>query len=287
MVKGTLIPIGGNEDKGYNKDSRFRLDFISDGILYRVVNESGGKNARILIITTASSIPAEVGQNYVAAFKLLGCTNVQHIFISTKEEADRPENIQLLKEADCVMFSGGNQSKITLSIRKTAFHKLLKFRYKNEKFVVAGTSAGAMCMSKEMIAGGSSKESFIKGSISMRKGMNLISEIIIDTHFIQRGRFGRVSEAVAKFPSRIGIGLAEDTGLIIKEGICNVIGSGMVIIFDPGELTHNHYKLLKEGTPLTMTHLITHVLSAGDSFNIHNRTVSVMPATNSLIEKTD
>ena len=287
MVKGTLIPIGGNEDKGYSKDSRFRLDFVSDGILYRVVNESGGKDARILIITTASSIPAEVGQNYMAAFELLGCTNVQHIFISSKEEADLPENIQRLKEADCVMFSGGNQSKITLSIRKTAFHKLLKFRYKNEKFVIAGTSAGAMCMSKEMIAGGSSKESFIKGSISMRKGMNLISEIIIDTHFIQRGRFGRVSEAVAKFPSRIGIGLAEDTGLIIKEGICNVIGSGMVIIFDPGALTHNHYSILKEGTPLTMTNLITHVLSAGDSFNIHDRTVSVMPATNSLIEKID
>ena len=285
MVKGTLIPIGGNEDKGHHKESRFRLDYISDGILSRVANESGGKNARILIITTASSIPAEVGQNYLSAFELLGCKNVKHIFISSKEEADTEANIQLLKEADCVMFSGGNQSKITGSIRKTQFHKLLKHRYKNENFVIAGTSAGAMCMSKEMISGGSSKESFIKGSTSMRKGMNLISDIIIDTHFIQRGRFGRVSEAVAKFPNRVGIGLAEDTGLIIKEGnICNVIGSGMVIIFDPGTLTHNKYKILKEGTPLTMTHLITHVLSAGDSFNLKDRTVNVLEATASLLE---
>tara|TARA_R100001369_G_scaffold92902_1_gene141193 strand:+ start:13217 stop:14071 length:855 start_codon:yes stop_codon:yes gene_type:complete len=277
MIKGTLIPIGGNEDKGFHKADRFRLDYISQGILFRVVEESGGKNSEILVITTASGIPEIVGKNYVDAFNLLGCKYVKTLFISSKIEADLKENLELLKNADCILFSGGNQSKITARIKNTQFHKILLDRYQNEKIVVAGTSAGAMCMSMEMITGGSSKESFIKAATGMREGMSLIPEIIIDTHFIQRGRFGRLSEAVARYYDRIGFGLAEDTGLVIKNGNdCEIIGSGMVIIFDPGKLTHNNYDILKDGTPLTMTHLITHVLSAGDRFDIDDRSVKVL-----------
>lgn len=285
MIKGTLIPIGGNEDKGFHKADRFRLDYISQGILARVVFESGGNGARILVITTASGIPEEVGNNYIDAFTRLGCINIEHLYIGSKQEADLDVNIEKLKNADCVMFSGGNQSKITTYIKKTKFHQLLKQRYQNEKFVVAGTSAGAMCMSSEMISGGSSKESFIKASTKMRQGMSLIPEIIIDTHFIQRGRFGRLSEAVARFPNHVGIGLAEDTGMVIRNGdYCEIIGSGMVIVFDPGKLTHNNFKVLKDGTPLTMRNLITHVLSAGDAFEISTRSVEVMSASKSLIE---
>jgi len=284
MIKGTLIPIGGNEDKGFHTEFRFNLDFISEGILARVANESGGKNAKILVITTASGIPKEVGKSYLDAFQKLGCSDITPLYINSKEMAEESSSLDLLKACDCIMFSGGNQSKITKFIRNTSFHELLIERYHNEKFVVAGTSAGAMCMAKEMIAGGSSTESFFKGAIKMKKGMNLIPELIIDTHFIQRGRFGRLSEAVALFPNRIGIGLAEDTGLVIRNGNeAEVIGSGMVIVFDPGKLTHNNIAILKPGTPLTMTNLITHVLSAGDSYNISNRTVSVLPAVKSLL----
>jgi len=277
MIRGTLIPIGGNEDKGFHKAVRFRLDYISQGILSRVVLESGGKDSKILVITTASGVPEIVGKNYIDAFNLLGCYNIDTLFINSKEEADFKENLELLKNADCIMFSGGNQSKITTYIKNTQFHKVLLERYQNEKIVVAGTSAGAMCMSMEMITGGSSKESFIKSATKMREGMSLIPEIIIDTHFIQRGRFGRLSEAVARYYDRIGIGLAEDTGLIIKNGnYCEIIGSGMVIVFDPGKLTHNNYDILKDGTPLTMTNLITHVLSSGDRFDIEERKVKVL-----------
>tara|TARA_R110002072_G_scaffold260722_6_gene419254 strand:+ start:632 stop:1486 length:855 start_codon:yes stop_codon:yes gene_type:complete len=284
MIKGTLIPIGGNEDKGFHNEDRFSLDFISEGILAQVVNESGDKNATILVITTASGIPKEVGANYIEAFEKLGCDDVTPLYIDSKEDADAPSTLELLKNCDCILFSGGNQSKITKHIRNTEFHKILIHRYHNEDFVVAGTSAGAMCMSKEMIAGGSSKESFIKGATKMRRGLNLIPELIIDTHFIQRGRFGRLSEAVALFPERIGIGLAEDTGLIIKNGNqVEVIGSGMVIVFDPGQLTHNNIAILKDSTPLTMTNLITHVLSAGDCYDIEHRTVKVLPAVKSLL----
>lgn len=284
MIKGTLIPIGGNEDKGFHKADKYRLDYISKGILARVVAESGGKNARILVITTASGIPKEVGQKYIDAFERLGCKNVSVSYISSKEEADFETNLEALKEADCVMFSGGNQSKITTRIKNTAFHKLLLERYRKENFVIAGTSAGAMCMSAEMISGGNSKESFIKGSTKMREGMSVIPEIIFDTHFIQRGRFGRLSEAVAKFPNLIGIGLAEDTGMVIKNGNeCEIIGSGMVIVFDPGKLMHNNIVNLKEDTPLTMTNLITHVLSAGDNYHIKYRNIKVMGSVKSLM----
>jgi cyanophycinase len=284
MIKGTLIPIGGNEDKGFHTGERFNLDFISEGILARVFNESGGDNSKILVITTASGVPKEVGKNYVEAFNKLGCFDVTTLYINSKEMAEEPSTLDLLKACNCIMFSGGNQSKITKFIRNTRFHELLIHRYHNERLVVAGTSAGAMCMAKEMIAGGSSTESFFKGAIKIKKGMNLIPELIIDTHFIQRGRFGRLSEAVALFPDRIGIGLAEDTGLIIRNGNeAEVIGSGMVIVFDPGKLTHNNIAILKDSTPLTMTNLIVHVLSAGDRYNISNRTVNVLPAVKSLL----
>lgn len=284
MIRGTLIPIGGNEDKGHHKAKRFRLEYISKGILARVLLESGGKDSKILVITTASGIPEEVGNMYIEAFKKLGCDNVEPLYIGSKAEADYEANLEKVRTVDCVLFSGGNQSKITTYIKKTEFHKILMSRYKNENFVVAGTSAGAMCMSSEMISGGSSKESFIKASTKMRQGMSLLPDIIIDTHFIQRGRFGRLSEAVARFPDKVGIGLAEDTGMVIKNGDeCDIIGSGMVIIFDPGKLTHNNYKILKDGTPLTMRNLITHVLSWGDKYFIVDRKVEVMATSKNLI----
>jgi len=278
MIKGTLIPIGGNEDKGKDKSENYSLEFIEDGILARVVRESGGKNALILVIPTASSIPAEIGENYIAAFKKLGCTNIKVLDIRSREEVESIENIELIRKADCVMFSGGNQSKITEKIGGTAFHDILIEKYHNEQFVVAGTSAGAMCMSKKMIAGGRGTEVFRKGVVNMSSGLEFIPSLIIDSHFIRRGRFGRLAEAVAKYPNLLGIGLAEDTGLVIKN--CNeieIIGSGMVILFDGGKLSHNNEKILSDGTPMTMTNLITHVLSNGDGFEIDKRIVKVLP----------
>ena len=277
-IKGTLIPIGGNEDKGIDADEMYTLEFIDEGILYHVVKEAGGIDANIVVIPTASSIPVEVGKNYLTAFSTLGCKNIQVLDIRSKEDSETEHAIQLIKNANCVMFSGGDQSKITDKIGNTTIHTILADRYKNEDgFVIAGTSAGAMVMANEMIAGGSAAESFIKGAVNMYKGLALIPELIIDTHFIRRGRFGRQSEAIAKFPELIGIGLAEDTGMIIKNGNdCTVIGSGMVIIFDGSGLTHNNEKILEVGTPMTMANLKVHVLSNSDMYNIKTRTVTVL-----------
>lgn len=277
-IKGTLIPVGGNEDKGIVQDSVYKMDYISEGILSHVVKESGGSNAKILVLPMASSIPQEVGENYKTAFHTLGCKNVKVIHINKKEDADKPQFLKALNEADCVMFSGGDQRKIIAKIYGTKFHELLMEKYHNEEFVIAGTSAGAMAMSTEMISGGSSTDAFVKGAVQMSHGLELSPELIIDTHFIQRGRFGRQSEAVAKFPNLLGIGLAEDTGLIIKNGKeFVVIGSGMIIVFDPKHVTHNNEKVLKQGTPMTMTNLIVHVLANGDRFNIETRQVKVLP----------
>lgn len=278
LIKGTLIPIGGNEDKGYNDDDYNILDYIEEGILSHVVREAGGKNAQIVVIPTASSIPNEVGNGYVKAFETLGCNNIDVLDIRSRKDAELPRAISLFKSANCIMFSGGDQSKIADKIGGSAIHEILLDRFKNEKgFVVAGTSAGAMAMANEMIAGGSASEAFVKGAVIMRKGLGLIPQLTIDTHFIRRGRFGRLAEAVAKFPKLLGIGLAEDTGLIIKNNIVEVIGSGMVIVFDPRKLKHNNEKILKKGTPMSLTNLKTHVLANGDRFNVKKKKVKVLP----------
>lgn len=277
--KGILIPIGGNENKGIELNEKYKVEFINQGILARVVKESGGVAANIVIIPTASSIPIEVGKNYIQAFKHLGCNNVRVLFIRSVEDAESENSIAILKKANCIMFSGGDQSKIAKKIGGTLFHKILEKRYMEEAgFVIAGTSAGAMAMSLEMIAGGSSTDSFVKGAVKMGKGLGLLPNVIFDTHFITRGRFGRVSEAVAHFPKLLGIGLAEDTGLVIKNGNdAEVIGSGMVIVFDGTDIGHNNQHVLEKGTPMTLTHLKVHVLAIEDKLDIENRSVTVLP----------
>jgi cyanophycinase len=278
LSKGTLIPIGGNEDKGAEENEMYTMEFGDEGILFHIVKEAGGNDAKIVVIPTASSIPVEVGENYIDAFTKIGCPNIHVLDIRSREDSEKETSIELIKSADCIMFSGGDQSKITDKIGGTTIHTILVDRYKNEEgFVIAGTSAGAMVMANEMISGGSATDAFIKGAVEMYKGLGLIPELIIDTHFIKRGRFGRQSEAVAKFPNLLGIGLAEDTGMIIKNGNdCTVIGSGMVIVFDGRTLTHNNEKVLEEGTPMTMTNLTVHVLSNSDMYDIKNRKVSVL-----------
>ncbi len=283
-IKGTLIPIGGNEDKALEQSEMYTLDYVEDGILSHVVREAGGTDARIVIVPTASSIPKEVAQNYLQAFDTLGCVNVKVADIRKRSHCEENDIISLFTEADAVMFSGGDQSKIVKYIGGTTVHKILLERYQNEEFVIAGTSAGAMCMSKEMVSGGSSQESLQKGAVKMREGMGFIHSLIIDTHFIKRGRFGRLAEAMAVHPELLGIGLAEDTGLIIKNGNeFRIIGSGMVILYDPSQLTHNTHKILPEGTPISMSNLIVHILANNDFFTIDNRKIEISKLEAGLI----
>ena len=277
-VKGVLIPIGGNEDKGQEESENYTLEFIEEGILSQVVKEAGGPDSSIVIIPTASSIPDEVSKGYLEAFSKLGCSNLEILDIRDRKQSEEKRSLSLLEQADCVMFSGGNQSKIVDFIGGTRAHQILSDRYQNESFVIAGTSAGAMCMSTEMVAGGSAADSLIKGAVKMRKGMGFVSGLIIDTHFIKRGRFGRLMEAMAIHPHLLGLGLAEDTGIIIRDGNdFEVIGSGMVMLFDPGKLEHNSYELLPKGTPISMSNMIVHILAQSDHFTIDNRKIAISP----------
>ncbi|MCE2712939.1 MAG: cyanophycinase [Cryomorphaceae bacterium] len=283
-AKGILIPIGGNEDKGNGDNEMYTLEFIQNGILHHMVRLAGGVTSKIVIIPTASSIPEEVIENYMDAFEKLGCTDVHALDIRTREQSEEPENINLIKEAKAVLFSGGDQSKITRLIGDSTIHHVLMHRYMNEDFVIAGTSAGAMCMSSNMITGGNNPESFRKGVVGMGEGMGFTPNLIIDSHFIQRGRFGRLTEAVAKYPKLIGIGLSEDTGLIIRNNNeFEVIGSGMAIIFDGRNLLHNNEAILEKGVPMTLTNLVTHILSNGDRFEINTRKIKVLPIDSPLV----
>lgn len=278
QIKGTLIPIGGNEDKNIEDNELYTYDFIEDGILSHVLRESGGENAKIVVVPTASSIPVEVGENYLRAFDHLGCKNVRVLAIKNRIHSGNLEYMKAIEEADCIMFGGGDQSKIVAAMGNTRMHQLILDKYQNSTFVIAGTSAGAMCMSTEMIAGGSSSDSLVKGSVRLGTGMGFLPETIVDSHFIQRGRFGRMAEAVAAFPHLIGIGLAEDTGIVVKNGYqFKVIGSGMVILFDGHGLSHNNHAILKQGTPMSMADLKVHILSNGDRYDIKTRLVNVLP----------
>lgn len=277
-IKGTLIPIGGNEDKGNGngKAESYTLEYIQESILSRIVRESGGQDALILIVTTASSIPQKVGQTYLEAFGSIGCKNLRVLDIRNRMAAELPEHIELMQKADCVMFSGGDQSLIINSFYGTQIEKILMERYRNERFVIAGTSAGAMCMSHEMIAGGGSRDFLRKGSVHMKKGMGFTPKLIIDSHFIRRHRFGRLAEAVARYPQLVGLGLSEDTGLVIRNGTeGEVIGSGMLVVMDPRKITHNNRPKVKRNALLSIANLSVHVLTSGDRLQIGENEISI------------
>ena len=278
IPKGKLIAIGGNEDKGTypNPKSRkkYYLDFFELGILKRIVTELHDSNPRIEVITSASMIPEEVGKRYIGAFDILGCTEVGLMHIRTAEDATRLDYLARLRNAQGILFTGGDQSRLTDIFCNSEFLQICRHRYQNENnFVIAGTSAGAMAMSQIMIKGGSSTESLMKGAVKLKSGLNLISNVIIDSHFVKRGRFGRLIEAVGTYPKSIGIGLGEDTGILITNGNqIETIGSNLVIIVDGHHIMHNNTPQVKKGTPLSIENLVMHVLAKGNIYDIVERT---------------
>jgi len=276
IPKGKLISVGGSEDKGTEIDPKFiqkeQLNFFEFGILKRILLEMKGVDSKVEVITTASQIPEEVGENYIKAFGKLGCHNVGVIHIKKREEAINPEYLARIKEADGVMFTGGNQMRLSMIFGGTEFLKILIDRYNNEDFVIAGTSAGAMAMSNTMIYQGSSTGALLKGEVKITTGLALIKDVIIDSHFVTRGRFGRLAQAVAGNPGCIGIGLGEDTGVLIKEGNkMEAIGSGLVLIFDGHNIRHSNIADIEEGQPISIENLIVHVMAKGNFYYLKER----------------
>lgn len=274
--KGKLIIVGGNEDKGTIKDPNYKqkkyLDFFELGILKRIISEMKGEDSCIEVITSASRIPEEVGKNYLIAFKLLGCKNVKLMHIKSRKDTENEDYLKRLSEADGVMFTGGNQLRLRTIYGKTKVLDLLKERYQNEDFIIAGTSAGAVAMSALMIFGGSSSDSLLKGAVKITEGLGFLDSVIVDSHFVTRGRFGRLAEAVATHRDLIGIGLGEDTGVLITKGNhMETIGSGLVLIFDGGQIVQTNIPELEEGAPVSIENLVVHVLAKGFSYELKNR----------------
>ena len=276
IPKGKLISIGGSEDKGTGIEPNFEpkahLQFFEFGILKRILSEIKGVESRIEVITTASQIPEEVGENYLNAFGKLGAKNVGIMHIKNREDVQNPVYIERIKNADGVMFTGGNQMRLTMIFGGSEILKILIERYENENFVIAGTSAGAMAMSNTMIYQGSSTGALLKGEVKITTGLAFIKDVIIDSHFVTRGRFGRLAQAVAANPGCIGIGLGEDTGVLVTEGNkMEAIGSGLILSFDGHSIRHSNIADIEEGAPISIEHLIVHVMEKGNAYYLNER----------------
>jgi cyanophycinase len=288
--KGKLIAVGGAEDKGTDLErgqiSRNNLNFFELGILRRIVEEAGGPAVRIEIITTASVIPNEVGENYLNAFGKISCTNVGLMPIRNRQDAMKDEHLERIRHCDAVMFSGGNQLRLSATFGGTDFLDILLHRYQHENFVVAGTSAGAMAMSNTMIYEGNATQAHLKGEVKITTGLGFIDDVIVDSHFEKRGRFGRLAQAVATNPQCIGIGLGEDTGMLILEGNkMEAIGSGLVIIIDGHDIGHSNIADIPDGNPISIENLKVHFCEKGNGYWLHERKFLMEVKEGALIRK--
>lgn len=273
---GKLIAIGGAEDKGIDLEKggvRSNLNFFELGILRRIVEEAGGPDKRMEVITTASMIPYEVGENYLNAFGKIGCTNIGIMPIRNRADAMNPEYIERLRTCDAVMFSGGNQLRLSSTFGGTEMLHIALNRYNDEEnFVIAGTSAGAMAMSNTMIYEGNATKAHLKGEVKITTGLGFMDDVIFDSHFEKRGRFGRLAQAVATNPQCLGIGLGEDTGMLITEGNkMEAIGSGLVIIIDGYDIRHNNIADIPEGNPISIENLKVHFCEKGNGYLLSER----------------
>lgn len=281
--RGKLIVIGGAVDKGsfteknYENDIEKNFNFFERGILKRVITESVHKiDSRIEVVTTASQVPEEVGNEYLKAFSYLGAKNVGVLGVKTREEANAPETISRIEQADVIMFTGGDQLRLTSVLGGTAFHRVLLSRYTYDELVITGTSAGAAACSNNMIYQGSAHEALLKGEVKITSGLGLINNVIFDTHFVHRGRIGRLFQAVVSNPIALGVGLGEDTGLLITGGNkMEAIGSGLVIIVDGRYINDTNITDIELGQPISIEHLIVHVMAMGSLYDLENHKLKV------------
>jgi cyanophycinase len=284
---GKLILIGGAVDKGSFTESDFEsqvennLNFFEKGILKRILQESAhGNDSKIEIIPTASKIPETVGPEYAKAFQFLGATSVNVLDIQKREDATKEDIIKRIEHADVVFFTGGDQLRLTSIIGGTPVHDKILEKYQNDNFIYVGTSAGAHSASKSMIYQGSSQEALLKGEIKITGGLGLIDHVVIDTHFVKRGRIGRLFQAVVSNPKSLGIGLGEDTGLLITDGNeMEALGTGLVILVDGRKITDTNITDVDMGEPISIKNMVVHVMNKGDHYSLHDHDLKIQLAS--------
>ena len=256
-LSGNLIIIGGAEDKKGKKE-----------ILKTVCNNINKDKDILLVATIATEYPKEAATRYRKVFSELGVNNIKILDISNRNEAFKEENSKLIKEASLIFFTGGDQLRITSLIGGTPIYDCLKEACEKGIFIV-GTSAGASVMSDTMIVQGEDDDSPRKCTLKMSPGLGLINNVIIDQHFAQRGRIGRLLAGIAQNPEVLGIGIDENTAIIVeKNGIVEVLGEGAVYFIDGSTITYTNVSELYCDEILSMHNVKLHILTNGNKFDL-------------------
>lgn len=267
-ARGRLVVIGGGEDK--EDDCEILKEFI---------RLARGARARIVVMTVATDEPEELGKEYVAAFKRLGVDEVKVVDVSSREDTKIEKSLKLIGEATGIFFTGGDQLHITTLMGGTKMHALLQERFE-KGIVLGGTSAGAAMMSNSMFIRGQRDETPRFGGMEMGPGMDFITGAVIDTHFSQRGRMGRLLTAVAHYPQDIGLGIDENTAMIVEGSEFVVIGEGAVTVVDAGGITYTNLPYLADGDALALYNVKLHVLPARHRFDLGHRSPIVEEVAN-------
>ena len=269
--KGTLIIVGGAEDKG---EDRTKSQILNEGAqdmeILKVLLPTDIPDARMEVITTASNDPEGVKTKYQEAFRKLGYKNVGFHHIDERLQARDEKMLKRLEEAHTIFLSGGDQFRLSTILGGTPVSDLLQKKYMQEKdFILAGTSAGAMAMSKVMIQLGGTREALFEEDLHTTAGLGMLNDCIVDTHFVARGRFGRLAHAAVVNPGCLGIGLGEDTAMIIRKGTqAECFGTGMVVIIDGRDITHTNVYKVTSGLPIYVENLKVHLLVKGCRFDL-------------------
>ncbi len=265
VPKGIAVAIGGNEDKDNDLD-----------ILRATVAVSNATSPKIAIITCASVEPEKMAGQYLKAFNLMNVVNVHVMHMDTRDEALDDEKLSIVREADIVFFTGGDQLRITSILGGTPILTEIRRKYFEDECVVAGTSAGASALSETMIYEGDGPEALKKGTVQMTPGVGLLRKVVIDSHFIKRGRFSRLMEMVAGNPGIIGIGLGEDTGVIIRGGHhLEAIGQGLIVIFDGKNIENSNITDIKMGEAIAVQNVTVHTLVKGYGYDTLTREYTI------------
>ena len=256
---GQLIIIGGGEDKeGECK------------ILREFVRRAGGRDARIVVMTVATSIPREMGLEYRDLFEKLGANTVEIVDTERREDASYSRNLEVIEDATGVFFTGGDQARITEILKDSEIDDLLHQKFARG-LVIAGTSAGAAMMPDIMIVEGEGETNPRLDTVTLEPGMGFLPRIAIDQHFSQRGRLGRFVSALIQQPAVLGFGIDENTAIAVNGDEIEVIGEGAVTIVDVANINHTNLKETLQDEALAICGAKLHILPNGYRFNLKQR----------------
>lgn len=271
VPEGTLVVIGGKENKGGDAPDNKKKpsDFIKLEVLQAFKEATHKRDPLIEVITTASSEGPESFEDYKKVFEKIGVTQIGHIHHEKRKEILEDELKERIRKADAFFFAGGDQLLLTALYGGTSFLTSLKQRYIHDTIVIGGTSAGAMALSTPMIYAGNEEVQELGGQIKVAMGLEFLKDVCIDTHFVHRGRFVRMAQVVITNPTSIGIGIEEDTCILVKKGKeMQVLGTGLVVIIEGFQIADANIREFADDKPITARNLTVHLLSDGNIYTI-------------------